>query len=152
MRKNIGHTLGKIVATAMLVLAAAAVHIAAAPGEAQARCDGHTEVKSRIFGSAGRVLAEEWPKAGSCNSNNTYTGQFISRWSGWKAYLWYQNSGVWRGWSCDWQIACEYSYTDDNYHSYIHLCVSNGSEWYCGWGTEVYHRLTHEAYGVNWGY
>jgi hypothetical protein len=49
-------------------------------------------------------------------------------------HAYYQNNGVWRGWSCDWQIPCEFHYTDDNYHSYMHLCVTNGAEWFCGWG------------------
>jgi hypothetical protein len=152
--RNVGPVLVRMMAAVGLVLAAAVVHVTAAPGEAQARCDGHTEVNSNILGSAGRVLAEEWPQSGTCNSNNAYHGTFASRWSGWRAIVYYQNNGVWRGVSCQFGNTCNYSYTDDNYHSYIHLCVLNQttSEWYCGWGSQVYNSHTHRAYGVNWGY
>jgi hypothetical protein len=142
----------RIVAAAVLVLATAVVHVAAAPGQAQARCDGANEVKSQIVNSTGAVLAEEWPKPGACNSNNTYVGYIRSRAAGWQATVWIQNDGVWRGWSCPSGRTCEYSYIDGNYHSYIHLCISTQSLDTCGWGREIYHYFTHRAYGVNWAY
>jgi hypothetical protein len=157
MRTFVRHTLTRIGATALLVLLTTAAHMVAAPGIAQARCDGASAVKSQIIDPAypTNILAEEWPEAGTCNSNNTYTGVYRSLQPGWDVYVYYQNNGVWARAGCAYGSTCRFSYPDDNYYSYLHLCIrnrSNPNSWMCGWGSEVYPQLTHRAYGINWGY
>jgi len=105
------------------------------PGVAQARCAGvdHPIVSTLL------TYVEEKPATGSCNNNNTYTGLFRAM----QSYpsipvVLIQNNGQWTPYlghsDGSWDT---YSYTDNNSHSEMVLCVVSDdfySVWYCGWG------------------
>jgi hypothetical protein len=152
VRNLVGPTLSRIGAAAVFVLLATAIQVVAAPGTAHARCDGHNEVKSQLLHPGVLLRAEEWPKPGACNSNNTYVGYIRSLSPSWRVTVWIQNDGDWDGWSCRYGQTCEYSYTDNNYYSYLHLCIDNAGQYICGWGEQAYDYFTHRAYGVNWAF
>ncbi len=122
---------------------------------AQARCNGNRNPVTSHLVVSGTVYVTEVPAAGSCNANNTYQGYFRSSFNGWRASAWIQNNGSWTGWyggfNTNWYY---YSYQDNNSNSYIHLCLDNGSYYYCGWGSNwsgnFYPNHTH--YGLNHGF
>jgi hypothetical protein len=131
----------------------------ALPGVAEARCVGSTSVTStlNVFGS---TYVSETPVAGTCNGNNLYQGTFYSHYQGWRATVWIQNGGLWKPYYGGYNNTTVYSYsfTDDNSHSLMSLCLDNRTVSWCGWGNySVYNpNGTHDPYftysGVDYGF
>jgi len=144
--------------TAIASVAFAVVSVAA-PGIASARCAGQgNEVRSTLVVDGQEYVAES-PDTGSCNGNNTYSAHFAAKVSGLRASVWIQNNGVWTphygsGYNMS---GNNYSYTDNNSNSLMTLCVDDGIDAICGWGTDWvfgagYFPVDVAPYGVNYGF
>jgi hypothetical protein len=144
------------VAFAAIIIVAPAIFLvqsAILPGVAEARCAGvHNPITSTLE-PGGVTYVSETPDTGTCNNNNTYQAFFRSHFAGWRATVWIQNNNVWSGWGGNYNTSWYYySYGDNNSHSLIHLCLDNGSQWYCGWGRSYAPFFTHAYNGVNHGF
>lgn len=120
-----------------------------------ARCNGSGNPITSHLIVNGTVYVTEVPVGGSCNGNNAYQGHFRSSYNGWRASVWIQNNGSWKGWfgarDTNWHY---YSYHDNNSNSFIHLCLDNGWYYYCGWGSNWRGGsfVDHTYYGTNRGF
>jgi len=116
--------------------------LALSPGTAHANCSGSTEVTGEliIFGS---TYATETPVTGTCNGNSYYQTELQSSYSTWRTSFHVQNNGFWVHYYAAGYDTNVYpmNFTDNNSHSEVNLCVDNGVDWYCGWGT----RYTHDS-------
>ena len=122
-------------------------------GTAEARCAGVNHEVTSTLEVNGTTFVLERPISGTCNNNNLYQGLFTSTRTGWRASVWIQNGGIWTGYlgGYDRQVY-SYAYRDDNSHSYMSLCLDNGSTYYCGWGQNWVLGFSHAYYGVNYGF
>ncbi len=147
----------RAVIAAMSLIGSMLVVQAAMPGAAQARCKGDTQILSTL-NINGVVAVSETPVDETCNENNLYQGIFRSHYTTWRASVWIENNG-WVGYygpyGNTWDI---YSFNDGDSavpgSAAIHLCLDNGSIWYCGWGDSynVGNAVNHAITGVNYGF
>ena len=145
--------LSRAVSRLALTLLVASLSVIAIPEAAQARCVGQGGRTTSTLVVSGLVYVTEVPREGTCNRNNHYSAQYRSEHSGWRASVWIQNGGSWSGYygnyGTGWQ---SYEYHDNNSHSYIHLCLDNGTIFICGWGHSFTNGFSHAHYGENTGY
>jgi len=153
-----GRCLRAIVATLGLIASISAGQLVS-PGAAQAHCNGNgagnTYTRDLIVN--GVSYARETPVPGTCNLNNDYRTIIQSFLPGFRASLWFQNDGVWSVHYGPYTTApVEVTYSDNNSHSLIHLCVNDLSgTWYCGWNgpyTGGAGQVTHNYFGTNTGF
>jgi hypothetical protein len=97
-------------------------------GVANAACDGvGNEALLQLF-SGSQLLINERADAGTCNDNNLYGGSFRNETGNpqWRAVVWIQNNGVWTPHAGGYDTAAHtYSFTDNNSHSDVQLCLDN---------------------------
>jgi hypothetical protein len=127
----------------------------ASPGTALARCRGVNDPVPSTMNLNGSAVVSEYPNLGTCNNNNSYGFAYRSNVNNWRASVWIQNNGHWSGWYGGYNKTLNHgSYGDTNSHSYMHFCLDNGRDYYCGWGNnvQVSTRPTHTFYGVNQGF
>lgn len=145
-----------IMAAAGLIASIAVVQ-AALPGVAQARCQGASEITSTLVIN-GVVAVSEVPVAGTCNDNEYYQANFRSHYAGWRASVWLERDGWvghWGPYGTAWQY---YHFNDKDTPlpgtAAMHLCLDDGTTWYCGWGSSysVGSGVDHDITGVNYGY
>jgi hypothetical protein len=130
------------------------------PGAAQARCDGpDNEITSHLRGIDGVVYVTEVPVTGTCNENHYYQANYKSEFDGWRASVWLYNNNGWVGRFGKYNTAWYYYQFNDGGSptpgsAAIHLCLDNGSTWYCGWGYDysVGNAVDHSIYGTNHGF
>jgi hypothetical protein len=151
MMQNILRRLRAAVAVGVLVPATFMAVSVALPGVAQARCVGSTPVTSTLV-VLGTTYVSETPVSGACNGNNLYHATARSFFAGWRASVWIQNGGLWTRHSGSFTTtAFSYSYTDDNSHSLMVLCLDDGvSTSFCGWG--IHSVVTVGGPPVGWDY
>jgi len=147
----------RAVIAALSLIGSMLVVQATMPGAAQARCKGDTQILSTL-NINGVVAVSETPIDGTCNGNHYYQGMFRSHYSTWRASVWIENNG-WNGYygpvGTAWDI---YNFDDGGSAipgtAAIHLCLDNGSTWYCGWGDDynVGNAVNHNITGVNYGF
>lgn len=132
----------------ILLPSVVAVQTIVTSGPAEARCAGVNSYVTSTYVLSGTEMVREYPKWGSCNNNNLYTGYLVASRPG-MAEVYIQNNGSWsRVATCVYGHVCEYSYRDDNSNTYMRLChYFDGSRW-CGWGTSS----SPDAKGRNHGY
>jgi hypothetical protein len=98
------------------------------PGVANAACAGvGNEAVLSLF-SGSQLLINERANPGTCNNNDLYGGSFRNETgnSQWRAVVWVQNGGVWTAHAGGYDTAAHsYSFTDNNSHSDIQLCLDN---------------------------
>jgi len=132
---------------------------AIAPGAAHARCDGvGNEITSTLIIN-GVIAVSEVPVAGTCNENNFYQAEFRSHHAGWRASVWLDRNG-WVGRFGPYGTAWHsYQFNDGDTplpgSALMHLCLDNGSTWYCGWGSsyEITNGVNHTVTtGINFGF
>lgn len=138
-------------------LAVSVVQAVGFPGVASARCggSGHAIVSSLVVGQS--TYVNERPDSGTCNSNGLYQASFRNETgsSGWRASVWIQNGGSWTGYYGGFgTTAYSYAYSDSNSNSWMTLCLDDGTNAYCGWGTQyVYANYFDFTYhGTNSGF
>lgn len=146
-----------LVATLSLV-ASMAVAQAALPGVAQARCKGAGNEITSTLVINGVVAVSEVPVAGTCNDNEYYQANFRSHYAGWRASVWLERDG-WVGHWGPYGTAWQYYHFNDKSSpipgtAAMHLCLDNGTTWYCGWGSSynVGNGVNHNITGINYGY
>jgi hypothetical protein len=126
-----------------------------APGAAHARCDGVGDEITSTLIIGGVVAVSEQPITGTCNDNNLYQGRFRSHYSGWRASVWTAGQ-TWTGFAGPYGTAWEsYAFNDGEGIDVMHLCLDNGTTWYCGWGTyyEITNSVNHGVTtGINYGF
>ncbi|MDG6106424.1 hypothetical protein Daura_27310 [Dactylosporangium aurantiacum] len=140
--------------TATLGLLATTALALVVPGTAHAGCVAGTEFTHSLTVN-GTVYVTENPVNGTCNDNNYYQTYFTSQFAGWRASEHIQNDGEWESHYGGYDTNSYYlSYTDNNSHSLITLCLDNGSVWYCGWGSNYTYTsgFDHTYSGVNTGF
>jgi hypothetical protein len=128
-----------ITSTTLLTPVAFVAVSVAAPGIASARCAGvGSEVRSTLVVNGTELVAEA-PDAGTCNSNNLYTGHFAAKLPGLHAWVLIQNNDRVVAFSGNGfnTLNNDYSFTDNNSHSAMSLCVDDSTTIFCGWGTAV---------------
>lgn len=131
---------------------------AALPGAAQARCNGvGKEITSTLIIN-GAVAVSEVPVSGTCNGNDYYQANFRSHYAGWRASVWLERDG-WVGHWGPYGTAWQYYHFNDKQTpvpgaAAMHLCLDNGSTWYCGWGSNynVGGGVNHAFTGLNHGF
>jgi hypothetical protein len=118
----------------LLTLTAQAVVL---PSAAEARCNGAGSRITSTLIIGGVTYVSETPVSGTCNSNGTYQATFRATQSGFRASVWIQNNGQWVGYfgQSYTTAAYSYSYRDANSRSLISLCIDNGVNTWCGWGS-----------------
>jgi hypothetical protein len=151
------NSLRAIIATVGLMASMAVVQ-ATLPGIAQARCKGvGNEITSTLIIN-GVVAVSEVPVTGTCNDNAYYQANFRSHHAGWRASVWLERNGWvghWGPYGTDWQY---YNFNDKDTPipgtASIHLCLDNGTTWYCGWGSDytLSNGPNHNITGVNYGF
>jgi hypothetical protein len=140
----------------------------ASPSPAQARCNGvNNPVYSWFRYNRAAVQASETPGAGTCNGNNTYSGQLKDEaQDGYCVSVWFQETGT-GGWVppdsgsivvCGAGNKATFSWNDRNGNSYVYeqFYVHRASDLVavaCGWGDQwAPPSLAGGPYGVNHGY
>lgn len=156
MQHYIGH--GTIKARILCIFTSVAVMLVqfvCFDSTAEARCNGAGGRTTSTLVVDSTVYVTEVPVEGTCNGNDYYQASFRSNHSGWRASVWIYNDGTWKGYyggfGTNWH---SYEYRDDNSHSYIHLCLDDGSRVFCGWGNSwsFGNNISHANYGVNHGF
>ena len=94
------------------------------------------------------AYATETPVTGTCNGNSYYQTDLQSSYQTWRTSFHVQNNGVWVHYYASGYDTKVYpmNFTDNNSHSEVNLCVDNGVDWYCGWGTRYTHDSTWTPY------
>ncbi|WP_246002271.1 hypothetical protein [Allorhizocola rhizosphaerae] len=148
----------RAVIAALSLIGSMLVVQATLPGVAQARCKGaDNEITSHLI--INEIIAvSEVPVTGTCNENHYYQANFRSHYTGWRASVWVENNG-WVGYYGPFGTAWDsYSFNDGASAipgtAAIHLCLDNGTTWYCGWGDDynVGNAVNHNIYGTNYGF
>jgi hypothetical protein len=127
-------------------------------GAAHARCSGpDNEITSTLIIN-GSVAVSEVPVTGTCNGNHFYQANYRSHYAGWRASVWLENNG-WVGRFGNYNTAWYYYQLNDGGSAIpgtaaIHLCLDDGTTWYCGWGDDynVGNAVNHNLYGTNYGF
>jgi hypothetical protein len=147
----------RVVIAAMSLIASMVVIQAAMPGTAHARCNGASNEPTNLV-VLGQTAVSENPVAGTCNNNNYYQGAFRSHRSGWRASVWIERNG-WIGFYGPYGTALEAYDFNDNSTSVpgsvgMHLCLDNGTLWYCGVNTNlnVGNAVNHSVFVTNHGF
>jgi hypothetical protein len=136
----------RAVAATVALLASVVLSLALSPGTAHANCSGATEVNGQLY-VFGIVYATEEPVAGTCNSNSYYQTYMQSSYLTWRTSFHVQNNGVWAHYYGGYDTARYYvDFTDNNSHSAVNLCIDNGTDWYCGWGSQYTHDTKWTGY------
>jgi hypothetical protein len=128
----------------------------AMPGAAHARCIDTDRPETLYLIVDDVTVASETPKTNTCQGNTTYTTTFKSYDPDLKPSLWWQNEARWYSVTGGFNTnSIEVSYSDDNAHTLIHLCVTDrDGDWKCGiddsyvGGSSVSHLIS----VVNQGY
>jgi len=131
---------------------------AALPGAAHARCSGADNELTSTLVINGVVAVSEVPLTGTCNENNLHRANFRSHYAGWRASVWLERNG-WVGYYGPYGTAWDdYEFNDSSSAipgtAAMHLCLDNGTTWYCGWSSSynVGNSVNHALTGVNYGF
>ena len=153
----------RFLAIGLLAATLFAVDSLASPSPAEARCKGINTPVYSWYGFAETVRASETPGAGTCNSNNIYTGVLKDEAAdGLCAQVLFMEAGI--GWTpavpggvCGYGNTKSFQWRDrnDNSFAYQKFCLQKVNPPYtvvgCGWGWDT-EAPGHAVFADNWGY